>query len=155
MIYVPYTRIDPFIRRALQEYNQHDDEQDCADVNYVEMVNDDSYWQLLSKAWEKGEAFAIIEHDVLPWPGALKEIQDCPALWCAYTYKINLGYGITHAFGCCKFSADLIRQLPHAWSNMEDRHWSKLDSQFCYYALRAGYIPHPHRPAVIHADWDR
>lgn len=138
-IVVPYTR-----RRPEQEWLLRKYEPEYVDVS----KSTEAYWNLLNDLWGKQETVIIVEHDILPWPGALEELMDCPGLWCAYSYD-QKGIGIFHSFGCVKFSSELMKLLPDIWNGM-DRHWSKVDQQFEWKTFQAGQRPHAHRPAVIH-----
>ena len=141
-VIVPYTNLRPLVKAALEQYNLH--------PQFIRLDHEDSYWHLLSDIWERNEPVVINEHDVLPWPGAIQEIQNCPAHWCSYTYRMQGGYGIHHAFGCTKLGQGLIETLPDAWVNVDSTRWSDLDAQLCIMARNAGLTPHPHRPPVIH-----
>ena len=141
-IVVPYTHVHPLVERKLYDYG--------FDPEFVPMIDEFSYWRLLRQIWREREPVVIVEHDVLPWPGAIEEMCACPAHWCSFTYEINGGYGIHHAFGCTKITAALMEATPKVWDEVADREWHALDAQLCYAALKAGQIPHPHRPAVIH-----
>jgi hypothetical protein len=138
-VVVPYTKLRRMQQWLLRRYNP------C----YVDVsASDDDYWTLLTELWQQRETVVLIEHDILPWPGALEELVACPALWCAYSYDQH-GIGIFHSFGCVKFSGELMNLLPDIWQGM-DKHWSQLDQQFEWRAFQAGQRPHGHRPAVIH-----
>lgn len=148
---VPYTEaIRPIVKEVLIDiYGLK------PDFVYVG-AGDEEYWKLMKGIWSLGETFLIVEHDVLPWPGALEELEQCPFPWCSCTYlikrsKLNTqGYGVFHGFGCTKFSAHLIKMLPDVWDQIESRHWKHLDAQFYTQALACDQIPHPHRPPAIH-----
>lgn len=116
---------------------------------YVDVSkSDDAYWIFLTDLWRKQETVIIVEHDILPWPGALEELEACPGFWCAYSYD-QRGIGIFHSFGCVKFTGELMRLLPNIWEGI-NTHWSQLDQQFEWRAFQAGQRPHGHRPPVIH-----
>jgi hypothetical protein len=117
---------------------------------FAPVSHDHDYWKLFCELWREGKTVVLIEHDVLPWPGAIEELLACPALWCSCSYRINGGYGIHHAFGCTKISADFMQLLPDVWQRIINREWHALDSQLCHAALQAGQVPHPHRPPAIH-----
>lgn len=118
--------------------------------------NDFSYWKLMRQLWSEHEDFVIVEHDVLPWPGAVEELLGCPYNWCSLGYKINVtstgraGYGAYHTFGCTKFSTGLMDAMPKVWDSFESHHWKHLDAQFYTHATAICQSPHPHRPPAIH-----
>jgi hypothetical protein len=140
-IIIPHVQLHPLLPQLLSRYGHA--------PTYIDVsASSDAYWNLLNDLWQKGETFILVEHDILPWPGALEELWQCPGLWCANSYD-QRGIGIYHSFGCTKFSAELIRRLPDVWSRI-GHHWSRLDSEFEWQACQAGLRPHPHRPPVIH-----
>lgn len=146
-VVVPFTKRLPVVEQVLRA--------EAPEAEWVEMREPTSYWELLRSLWLHREDVLIVEHDVIPWPGALTELAACPGMWCSCSYHIDTGngrsgIGLFHHLGCTKLSADLMRRVPAAFEQMPDRHWSKLDAQLCHIALGAGLIPHPHRPAVTH-----
>lgn len=139
-IIVPYVEIHPLVKKWLDQYQPY----------YVKMEDDNSYWRLMVDIWERGEPVTIIEHDIMPWPNAIAELESCPYPWCSNSYKMRGGYGIHHAFGCTKFTTDFMRSLPNIWSAVDTTMWNTLDAQLCEIAKTQGITPHPHRPPVIH-----
>jgi hypothetical protein len=140
-IIVPHVSLHPLLPQLLSRYG--------LSPAYVDVgTATDAYWRLLNDLWQQGDPFILVEHDILPWPGALEELWACPGLWCANSYD-QRGVGIYHSFGCTKFSAELIRRLPNVWRDM-DKRWHQLDQQFEWRAAQASLRPHPHRPPVIH-----
>src|SRR5215831_17320456 len=82
-------------------------------VNVVTVENDYTDGQTLHEYWAKGDSFINVEHDMCPWPGAMKEIWECDADWCVFGYPaIDRG-----ALGVVRFSKKLIERFPNAnWS---------------------------------------
>ena len=122
-------------------------------VNFVAMEKDDSYFNLLAGLWAEGERFIIIEHDVLPWPGAVEELWNCPADWCSYTYKMrgyHGDYGIHHSLGCTKFGEGFMSEVPDMFLRFDSTDWKHLDAQIFHVGVKHNILPHPHRPPVIH-----
>jgi hypothetical protein len=142
-IYVPYTHRNRLQEKVLKEsYGLSP----C----YVEMQRPEDYWTLMYDLWENRQDAVIVEHDILPWPGAIEELFACPCNWCSFTYKMKGGYGIHHAFGCTKFGGEFMNQLPDIWTKLDQTNWNTLDAQLCELAKLEGLTPHPHRPPVIH-----
>jgi hypothetical protein len=148
-IVIPYTeKINPVVQRVLKSYGRNPEYIYTGD-------GDNAYWGLLSELWCQREPVIVIEHDVLPWPGALEELEACPCAWCSLTYQLRgfsgqIGVGIFHCFGCVKFHTKLMDDIPDAWSQMQDTYWKHLDAQFSQIAMWHGVTPHPHRPPAIH-----
>lgn len=109
---------------------------------------EDGYRQLMLGVWRERKPVIIVEHDILPWPGAIEELIACPCLWGTYSYRCHGGIGISHMLGCAKITAELIDLLPDLWDSPV--HWAKIDGHLFFGAERAGQQPHLHRPAVIH-----
>lgn len=151
MVICPYGRdgVEPETRDALDAsgYPWAD-----ADVSR----SDTAYTELLAHGWRLGEAFIIVEQDIVPWPGALAELEACPEPFCAFEYAY---LGGTHAgLGCCRFSAALLAAVPDAVeqtlaeeNDVHPRgHWCNLDDRLTRVLARRGYGKHVHSPAVGH-----
>lgn len=115
-----------------------------------------SYTRLLECLWAAGEPFAVVEHDIVPHPGALAELEACDRPWCAFGYPY---LGGTHAgLGCARFSAALLAAVPNAvertWAESTNVHppgfWCQLDDRLSRSLRRAGYASHVHGPPVTH-----
>lgn len=142
-VVVPYTYVDSMVHALILEQ--------APEAEFVPMTNDNSYWELLCHLWEKREDVIIVEHDIIPWPDCLMELDRCPFLWCSNSYQMRGGYGIHHAFGCTKFCKELMNMLPDVWTQVDSTKWNTLDAQLCEFAKVNGPVtPHPHRPPVTH-----
>lgn len=115
-----------------------------------------SYTRLLERLWASGEPFALVEHDIVPHPGALAELAACDWPWCSYAYRLG---SIVHAgLGCARFSASLLAAVPDAaeqtWRESTDvhppGHWCSLDDRLRRVLARAGFAPHVHAVQVRH-----
>lgn len=122
-----------------------------------------SYNAYLAGRWRVGQAFVNMEHDIVPWPGAITALWQCPEPWCAYGYLPSLDMTGNSLFGLVKFSAELIEQLPRAWDDMRTSYdtdplignytrWSTCDMWFSRYALDRGAACHQHYPSVFNAN---
>lgn len=107
-----------------------------------------AYWAMFVALWATGETVVVVEHDVLPWPGAIAEMWRCPEPWCAFPYQLNGSMIVGH--GCVKFSAQMMAEGPEIWQQLGSRTWITLDTAFAAVAERNGYAPHRHDPPVIH-----
>jgi hypothetical protein len=145
-VIVPYTLLNPLVE-GLLKLNAKDE---GYTINFIQMLDTDHYWRLLCEIWENREEVVIIEHDIIPWPGCITELTDCPFDWCSNSYRMKKGYGIHHAFGCTKLGVSLMERMPDVWSQVDDTRWNTLDAQLCELAKREGITPHPHRPPVNH-----
>ncbi len=137
-------------------------EMDGIAADYVEMGDEFAYWRLLRGLWEAGEGFVVVEHDVLPWPGALRQLWDCPEMWCAFPYRLSHDPGFSTALGCTKFSAKLLERTPGAMDVLAEgryghsvgdrRHWWGLDGRLSLVLTNLVGLgwPHRHEPPVSH-----
>lgn len=133
--------------------------------DYVD-VTDRGYFGALKDQWERaqtdGMGLIVIEHDILPWPGALVEAATCRRQWCALPYFI-LGR-LNYALGFAKFSDRVIRDSQVIWaegyverwmersgSDTDPRiQWGKTDMyvQSCLRHLH--FRRHEHETPVLH-----
>lgn len=110
------------------------------------------YHHLMRDIWSQRKQVIIVEHDIVPWPGAIAELAACPCAWGSYSYKIHGGIGIFHGLGCTKLTPELMDATSDLWSDevWHQDHWSKIDQVLFFAARERGYEPHHHRPPVIH-----
>lgn len=139
-VIVPFTNLQPLAARLLGTYGLN--------PRFVPVHGDGAYRLLMREIWEEGDTVIIIEHDILPWPGAIEELLLCQCVWGGYTYQTNGGLGVSHMLGCAKLDQDLIAHTPGLWD--EPAHWSQLDQRLLFAARSKGIEPHLHRPPVIH-----
>ncbi len=139
-VVVPYVDLHPLVPQLLSTYGYTPE--------YRKLVGDDGYQCLMRELWERQEDIALVEQDILPWPGAIEELFACECAWGTYTYRTNGGIGVRHMLGCTKISGRLMKALPGIWD--EYRHWAFIDQTLFYRARDKCIEPHMHRPAVIH-----
>jgi hypothetical protein len=114
----------------------------------VDVSADDGYLNLMRRLWKERKPVIIVEHDIVPWPGALEELWHCPCVWGAFSYHLHGGIGVFHGFGCTKITPELMNAVPTVWDAPTP--WNMLDQVLALAALNEEYIPHPHRPPVTH-----
>ena len=148
-VYCPHARILPETRAALDHSGY---EWIAADVT----GSDTAYTELLQKLWRVGETFAIVEHDIVPWRGALEQLDECPRDWCSFDYPFG---GSMHAgLGCARFRDSLLAAYPTAVDDTlgeaTEIHprgfWCNLDDRLTRALSRFGAAKHVHTPAVGH-----
>lgn len=118
----------------------------------VVMTDDQHYGRLLEDEWATGEGFTILEHDVIPWPGALAALEECDQEWCGYDYPLGRRGMLGGSLGCTRFSAALTShhpEVPAAWRGCS---WQRLDGKVIAAASSATGMSyhHPHLPPVAH-----
>ena len=142
-VFVPFTEVRRRTRQALELYNPSF--VDCGASQWA-------YPEFFQARWAEGETFINVEHDVVPWPGAIEQLWDCPHDWCWFSYP---GWTADEApFGCVKFSAALIAEHPGVWDQYPGllkaqggpcfTAWCGLDVYWWWYALRRGVSGHQH-----------
>jgi len=125
-------------------------------LEVVEVVMTDyyHYGRLLTELWQAGEGFTLVEHDIVPWPGAIVDLKSCLHECCAFEYP----NGIMHAeprsgwctsLGCIRFSDELVQRIPcdGAWQN---RGWDELDGAVFGTLAKWDVDIHIHTPPVAH-----
>lgn len=118
------------------------------EVREVVMNDRLHYGRLFTELWQAREGFILVEHDVVPWPGALVALELCEYECCAYQYPSGSG-AWAMSLGCIKFSGSLVRRIPYdlEWQN---RWWDELDGAV-FATLQGEVDVHIHRPPVAHA----
>lgn len=123
---------------------------------------DEDYFNYIEAAWNSGASFMTVEQDIVPPPGHLREMMECPEPWCSSPYEYP-PYGLYAGMGCAKFSKELIAQFPDAMKTISTlandrhppKHWCSMDGLLKDYLLqgRGGKWPEdgPHiHPEVTH-----
>lgn len=123
------------------------------DFRFIDVSDDDfAYGRLMTDLWDKKEGFIILEHDVVPWPGALTELMFCDHPYCAYRYSYTPHNQIS-ALGCMKFSQWVVNKFPDLPQNKNwsETRWSELDYEIVH-PLRelVGFNIHHHEPPLAH-----
>lgn len=123
-IVLPFTKIKPGVREALEETGWPWEEVDVSG-------DDDAYFRLFQRLWHEGEGWVNVEHDVLVRPDTLAELADCPHDWCAapIPYLSNRRYGL----GCVKFSDRLLEEFPDAIEQVAISAIVDVQSRTCWH----------------------
>ena len=130
--------------------------------------DDTTYFRILRQAWDRGESFINVEHDIVPRETSLDYLGRCPADWCAAPYPY-LDRPRQFGLGCVKFSANLMARRPvmfdaiSSWRNDQHppQHWCTLDSWIYQYLISRGekrcedhspvdHIGHPGKKTSAH-----
>lgn len=162
-IFVPYTQLGHATLDALTPH--------LADTTFVDCRGDDwNYCAYLQSRWDEGSAFINMEHDIVPSPGLITELWNCPHDWCVCAYfgpPTPLGAPV---LGLAKFSPTFISAIPHVWEArradeewiyrcqaaqgytgrpIRTQAWDFLDCFLYEYATKHTDIePHQHWPAI-------
>jgi hypothetical protein len=106
------------------------------------------YGRLVTETWQAGQGFILVEHDVVPWPGALAELEACAEECCAFEYPAGSSWCMS--LGCIKFSTSLVASLPYG-NEWQNRGWDELDGAVFATLQDAQVQVHIHHPPVAHA----
>jgi hypothetical protein len=109
---------------------------------------DDWYYWALQGAWHRGDGVLIVEHDVVPYEGAIETLQECSCDWGGVPYQV--GINIDSWLGCAKFSPELMAHHPEVFNQMENTDWNAIDGQLLPYLRIHGERQHIHWPALAH-----
>lgn len=158
-LYIPYTQLREATAVFLHQVRAYEPgyRVNCVDLS---SGNGWGYLNHLQQCWEAGETFLNLEHDVVPWPGALDSLTGCDRPWCFFHYLpgIDEMANRTAVFGLVKFDASLIAALPEVWQDMRvvyakrPQPWRYCDVFFFDYATERGFRPHQHYPPVVNAN---
>lgn len=148
-VYCPHTQLTSETRAALDNSGY---EWTAVDVSGSETA----YTELMQKLWRQGESFAIVEHDIVPWRGALAELDECHHPWCGFSYPF--GQGAIEGLGCTRFQDVLLAAYPSAVDDTLTEatevhprgHWCSLDGRLMRVLMRLGARRHVHGPLVGH-----
>lgn len=154
---VPQTALQPATALYLDELTAL--YPDRFTVEHVRVRNRWGYIEHFEHRWALGEDFINLEHDVVPWPGAMHGLDDCEQPWCFHTYVHGIDSVANGGavFGLVRFRAEIIAALPRVWHGLRSRYgvhpqpWRYCDVYFFNYAREHGFTPHQHHPAVFHA----
>jgi hypothetical protein len=128
--------------------------QDGVEADFRHMTADDSYYQLLVELWRGRETFALVEHDIIPWPGALQQLENCPEAWCTFPYYCSVGW-IEDGLGCVKFGKELLVSHPSFLDEPfppccnHTKYYCGLDRLIAHRCEQLGIAPHVHAPGVV------
>ncbi len=113
------------------------------------VAEDTDYGKIVNHLWKQGEGFTIIEHDVVPWPGAVDGLERCTEPWCVHWFPLAPN-AIRPAMGCVRFSTGLVQAHPDLCDEWEGALWNELDGKVYPTIIDAVGHPHRHRPDVAH-----
>jgi hypothetical protein len=142
-VYVPAIKADCPAAQALSV--------EGVDFHLAILWDDLAYGTLLSYLWQVGESFAVLEHDVVPFPGAMEGLENCEEDWCVHKYP-PAPKTLYYSMGCMKVSDKLIektRDLPQRF-DWESTAWNQLDGKVYPGIMEVVKQPHIHEPPLAH-----
>lgn len=115
----------------------------------VLMEHEYSYSDMFTRLWKNNAGFVSIEHDIVPWPGAIQEIQECLNMWCSYEYPLAPNT-LRPALGLIKVSDWVVHHYPLLYKAWENKVWGSLDGSVCPALESVASHTHIHTPPVAH-----
>lgn len=152
LVIVPYTNHSKRRQRVLEAIRMQGYEPDPVWVG----ADDAAYWRLIGERWTPDADLRLVEHDIVPGPGVLAELDACPNAWCAFAYPYL--HGDYPGLGCCRFRASVMQALPSAIERAgiapvgshPARHWCTLDHSLRTVLQKAGFTQCVHEGNVVH-----
>lgn len=102
------------------------------------------YGRMFAELWNEGQKFVVVEHDIVPSPGAVEALLDCPEKHCTHQYPLNQGQ-LAISFGIGKY--DPAGTAPAEWASTP---WRMLDGAVLPEVRKRLGVPHVHEPPVAH-----
>ncbi len=93
----------------------------------VLVKTDQDYGRAFTAAWRNG-GFINVEHDVVPWPGAIRSLETCPHDFCGFGYPMRNRGNLTYSLGCTKFSERMTVAHPGLPDRWDGASWWELDA---------------------------
>lgn len=118
------------------------------EVREVVMNDYHHYGRLFTELWQSRQGFVLVEHDIVPWPGALAEMDACAEEFCAFRYPAA-AEGWCISLGCTKFATSLVERISYG-NEWQNRGWDELDGGVYATLQEAGVEVHVHQPPVAH-----
>ncbi len=99
-----------------------------ADATWIDVsASPVAYYAALSELWERGETFALLEHDVVCRRDVVQAFEECPEPWCAFGYSDICHESCMEAWsntlGCTRFRKEIIEAVPDACKDMPKQFW--------------------------------
>lgn len=147
LIYLPYIKIQVATLISLIGYDYHP----------VETSGEYGYNNYFKKRWEEGKTFINLEQDIVPYPGAIKALWDCPKEWCVYDFHLACHWArnlenekVGVPIGCVKISSSLITKTVGIWDDPVE--WVYCEQNLTKKLVDAGFKAHQHHPSVVNAN---
>lgn len=112
--------------------------------------------QLIIATYHQGP-LVLVEHDVVPPPGSIQALFECPEPWCGHAVELR-GGPRCYTLSLVKFSAALLERdgyrlrlaLSDRLSGAASVPWSKCDTAIARALHIAGFRYHRHTPDATH-----
>lgn len=138
-VYIATAKPDSIASRALR----------MEGVEHEELINGDDldYGRHFTELWNRGKPFVICEDDIIPSPGTVSALLECPQPWCSHRHPTCPGNPLCGGFGFAKHKP--VGTAPKVWAETP---WWLLDGEVMPFLPRVyGQHAHFHQPDVAHA----
>jgi hypothetical protein len=108
-----------------------------------------AYDRLFRRLWAEGQPFILVEHDVLPWPGAVQALWACERPWCGFQYLIMGEMRVQ--LGCVKFDPARLGACPLPDGELVS--WNGMDWRIIRALAERDASGHLHEPPVSHLNY--
>jgi hypothetical protein len=135
----------PYVQHKLRAETQAVGEQMGA--TFVDVTGDvTAYFTVLTRQWESGHGFLLLEEDVAATPALIQELWDCPSEWCSAFFWLYDGavmdgqtrpahprrYRVSDTLALNRFGTSLLRRAPGVMRDAAARtngvkHFNQLD----------------------------
>ncbi len=135
----------PYVQHKLRAETQAVGEQMGA--TFVDVTGEvTAYFTVLTRQWESGHGFVLLEEDVAATPALIQELHDCEHEWCSAFFWAWDGavldgemkphqprlYRVSQTLALNKFGTSLLRRAPRAMQDAagrtnDVRHFNQLD----------------------------
>ena len=142
-------------------------------------ADDQSYWKVLMEYWGKDDLIHF-QQDIVPTMGMIESLAACLSPVCTYPHKLRSGYGLYEpkygptweylpermelvdpdpynpyvggsGMALVKISREVQQRIPLGNYDVNNQHWSLIDSWISGYMYRRLNLPwHVHLPEVRH-----
>lgn len=150
--YIPYTAVHPLTVAGAPP-----------DAIWMDVSSSPlAYYGALLDIWERGETFALLEHDCVARPDVIQAFEECPEPWCMFGYadiccQDETGFSPCmeawrNALGCTRFRREIIGAVPDAISSIPEIGWDwhNVCDGLGHNLRAAGFTHHWHHPPVEH-----
>ena len=138
------------------------------DPEYIDVSgNPHLYYEVLKELWSLQDDFILLEHDIIPWPGALNTFENCSEPWCAFKYLYPPSGHLVIANGCVRFRKELMNLIPDLFDIIESndgtffvtsedpKDWHAIDGRMgAILTNKLNGFVHVHNPPVVHLKED-
>ena len=123
----------------------------------IDPADDYAYGELVADLWAQASTLVICEQDVVPPPGSIAALIDCPQQWCVHEMPFE-GRRLAPTLCLAKFAGSLMAARPRLARQALSKHtgqrcrthWRAVDITLQNALHHAGVQVHVHQPPIVH-----